>query len=136
MVYSNRRRDSRPSTSVVPTRRTRTSGLWPVRSEWCPVRILSGGNHGSRMTTPSPARWFRKQRSVCATRSSVFTYPMELKRQRMTSRSEEHTSELQSHSDLVCRLLLEKKKQLPIYRTAYKILTSIVPYTKISCTDS
>src|SRR5690242_21051906 len=26
------------------------------------------------------------------------------------SRSEEHTSELQSHVDLVCRLLLEKKK--------------------------
>src|SRR5260221_6780425 len=29
---------------------------------------------------------------------------------RRLSRSEEHTSELQSHSDLVCRLLLEKKK--------------------------
>src|SRR5260221_10759423 len=29
----------------------------------------------------------------------------------MTYRSEEHTSELQSHSDLVCRLLLEKKKK-------------------------
>ena len=28
----------------------------------------------------------------------------------MAHRSEEHTSELQSHSDLVCRLLLEKKK--------------------------
>src|SRR5690349_22137609 len=28
-------------------------------------------------------------------------------------RSEEHTSELQSRRDLVCRLLLEKKKQLP-----------------------
>src|SRR5260221_7895897 len=28
-----------------------------------------------------------------------------------SSRSEEHTSELQSHSDLVCRLLLEKKKK-------------------------
>src|SRR5438034_8855050 len=28
------------------------------------------------------------------------------------SRSEEHTSELQSHSDLVCRLLLEKKKKM------------------------
>src|SRR5438132_9285115 len=27
-----------------------------------------------------------------------------------SARSEEHTSELQSHSDLVCRLLLEKKK--------------------------
>src|SRR5438132_13196025 len=29
-----------------------------------------------------------------------------------TPRSEEHTSELQSHSDLVCRLLLEKKNKL------------------------
>src|SRR5260370_7002725 len=28
----------------------------------------------------------------------------------ITSRSEEHTSELQSHLNLVCRLLLEKKK--------------------------
>src|SRR5436190_6211720 len=31
--------------------------------------------------------------------------------QRNEFRSEEHTSELQSHSDLVCRLLLEKKKK-------------------------
>src|SRR5438034_6810696 len=30
--------------------------------------------------------------------------------QAVLARSEEHTSELQSHSDLVCRLLLEKKK--------------------------
>src|SRR5260221_14677781 len=29
----------------------------------------------------------------------------------LEARSEEHTSELQSHSDLVCRLLLEKKKK-------------------------
>src|SRR5438132_6857187 len=28
------------------------------------------------------------------------------------TRSEEHTSELQSHSDLVCRLLLEKKNKM------------------------
>src|SRR5476649_1342336 len=32
-------------------------------------------------------------------------------RTRPATRSEEHTSELQSHSDLVCRLLLEKKKK-------------------------
>src|SRR5260221_8913087 len=32
-------------------------------------------------------------------------------------RSEEHTSELQSHSDLVCRLLLEKKKKKKIITT-------------------
>src|SRR5207253_9995984 len=35
--------------------------------------------------------------------------PLEHRRQ---SRSEEHTSELQSRGHLVCRLLLEKKKQL------------------------
>src|SRR5947207_1002318 len=34
-------------------------------------------------------------------------------------RSEEHTSELQSHSDLVCRLLLEKKKKK---KNIYKII--------------
>src|SRR6266851_6395667 len=33
-------------------------------------------------------------------------------RRRLSRRSEEHTSELQSHHDLVCRLLLEKKKIL------------------------
>src|SRR5436190_18635034 len=36
---------------------------------------------------------------------------LELINRKAPSRSEEHTSELQSHSDLVCRLLLEKKKQ-------------------------
>src|SRR2546427_3581472 len=33
-------------------------------------------------------------------------------------RSEEHTSELQSQSNLVCRLLLEKKKHAPYLMTA------------------
>src|SRR6266540_6456368 len=36
------------------------------------------------------------------------------------TRSEEHTSELQSHHDLVCRLLLEKKKKKNIHIIAYK----------------
>src|SRR5438034_3048217 len=35
-------------------------------------------------------------------------------------RSEEHTSELQSHSDLVCRLLLEKKKKKTRKKTKKK----------------
>src|SRR5476649_960614 len=39
-------------------------------------------------------------------------------------RSEEHTSELQSHSDLVCRLLLEKKKMTVTPRTCYKNKTA------------
>src|SRR5260221_2809485 len=43
---------------------------------------------------------------------SVITGPYEdlLSIDDVIDRSEEHTSELQSHSDLVCRLLLEKKK--------------------------
>src|SRR5947207_11900416 len=39
------------------------------------------------------------------------------------ARSEEHTSELQSHSDLVCRLLLEKKKQRKTARTSASLVT-------------
>src|SRR5438874_9152553 len=35
-------------------------------------------------------------------------------RQHVASRSEEHRSELQSRRDLVCRLLLEKKKDQPV----------------------
>src|SRR5260221_2839326 len=38
-------------------------------------------------------------------------------------RSEEHTSELQSHSDLVCRLLLEKKKNHQQRTQAYSAQT-------------
>src|SRR5690242_21492375 len=36
-------------------------------------------------------------------------------------RSEEHTSELQSHVNLVCRLLLEKKKKKNRKKTIFKI---------------
>src|SRR5438132_10897664 len=35
---------------------------------------------------------------------------------RCRGRSEEHTSELQSHSDIVCRLLLEKKKKVEVHQ--------------------
>src|SRR5437667_7614997 len=37
---------------------------------------------------------------------------------RLEFRSEEHTSELQSHHDLVCRLLLEKKKSDVVLQSA------------------
>src|SRR3712207_7221336 len=53
------------------------------------------------------------------------------------TRSEEHTSELQSRQYLVCRLLLEKKKNITISRKSYRKLvhrthlthTAITPYT-------
>src|SRR5438132_9131165 len=41
-------------------------------------------------------------------------------RHRERQRSEEHTSELQSHSDLVCRLLLEKKKKKKKKKNKYQ----------------
>src|SRR3712207_7716983 len=46
---------------------------------------------------------------------------------RSWSRSEEHTSELQSRQYLVCRLLLEKKKKSEIYKqaTASAVVTYI-----------
>src|SRR2546430_11299431 len=37
------------------------------------------------------------------------------------SRSEEHTSELQSQSNLVCRLLLEKKKERQDNHTLFRV---------------
>src|SRR2546430_12837685 len=40
------------------------------------------------------------------------------------TRSEEHTSELQSQSNLVCRLLLEKKKKNENYRPVYSFRPS------------
>src|SRR5688572_31661868 len=46
---------------------------------------------------------------------------------RAVARSEEHTSELQSQSNLVCRLLLEKKKKNKkhnTYATANQLLTN------------
>src|SRR5215204_6891088 len=45
---------------------------------------------------------------------AVTRYQISGRRCRKSRRSEEHTSELLSHSDLVCRLLLEKKKKIEV----------------------
>src|SRR5260370_25820499 len=45
-------------------------------------------------------------------------------------RSEEHTSELQSHLNLVCRLLLEKKKKDTTTRSVQKEF-KVVPYDRL-----
>src|SRR5215468_1731566 len=50
-----------------------------------------------------PISWWRHPPSPPTSPRSGWSMP--------TGRSEEHTSELQSHHDLVCRLLLEKKKK-------------------------
>src|SRR2546427_5983238 len=47
-------------------------------------------------------------------------------------RSEEHTSELQSQSNLVCRLLLEKKKQYKDDRPLHSLTMSAANFSRIT----
>src|SRR5437667_6206456 len=63
----------------------------------------ANGARGTRSTGGAAAR--HPAASGKAIRSSSF----QIDRVSFAGRSEEHTSELQSHHDLVCRLLLEKK---------------------------
>src|SRR5687768_17645687 len=50
--------------------------------------------------------------------------------QRLTRRSEEHTSELQSRLHLVCRLLLEKKKKKTTNKSSANMKINIMNYMK------
>src|SRR5215204_3174402 len=56
----------------------------------------------------------------CAITSALLTTRPPSRTFSTFARSEEHTSELQSHSDLVCRLLLEKKKKKKIHTQKLK----------------
>src|SRR5260370_26913491 len=58
---------------------------------------------------------------------------------RTGKRSEEHTSELQSHLNLVCRLLLEKKKtttiEIHMHPTRFRVhVTELAEESSMSCT--
>src|SRR5205085_4913493 len=63
--------------------------------------------------TRTPLRHTMKPKAVLCLSLLKFAAsgPMWTRRLRTETRSEEHTSELQSQSNLVCRLLLEKKKK-------------------------
>src|SRR5438034_6464087 len=81
-----------------------------------PSRLnLRSKSHSSWERTP--ARCHCERKSSNSTAPSKFSSDSgsgcaaEVSSEVTECRSEEHTSELQSHSDLVCRLLLEKKKQ-------------------------
>src|SRR5437868_8089385 len=62
---------------------------------------ISASDAGRRSSSPATKRW--KWNAMPRKAFVLRTSPQ---------RSEEHTSELQSRFDLVCRLLLEKKKHL------------------------
>src|SRR2546430_7919708 len=72
---------------------------------------------------------FRSWRGPAAPRSPRQRAPPRARWRRRRPRSEEHTSELQSQSNLVCRLLLEKKNSNQL---AHAHLTAAtVPHTQL-----
>src|SRR3989454_12351330 len=108
------------ATAPVPQPRCRGEGL-PCPPSLAYPLAESGHSTSTRsaVTLPSTSRWPSARTSVAALRlpvttvnavrrSTVTVPPTSTSR---TSRSEEHTSELQSPCNLVCRLLLEKKKK-------------------------
>src|SRR3712207_7919416 len=83
-----------------------------------PICRLHGPEHGPRAQCERPGRrsWRAERRSQQPEHPAVNEHARRRSRLGL-HRSEEHTSELQSRQYLVCRLLLEKKKQ-----TTYLIL--------------
>src|SRR2546426_3813934 len=77
---------------------------WLRRAHLAPGAPPPGGDAGRRGRAPPPGR-------------RALLSPRHL-RPRLARRSEEHTSELQSPCNLVCRLLLEKKKKDLAQQTA------------------
>src|SRR5437588_4122406 len=73
----------------------------PPRSTLFPYTTLFRSDNGRRTIVPPPG----------AEKLGAGQLLTRLEEALLEPRSEEHTSELQSHSDLVCRLLLEKKKK-------------------------
>src|SRR2546428_5525051 len=87
----------------------------PPRSTLFPYTTLFRSQvHGKLPDAPSRGRALieAQDRRPRAHRNVDVSERIEIERQLV--RSEEHTSELQSRSDLVCRLLLEKKKKSKI----------------------
>src|SRR5262249_61870234 len=84
----------------------------PPRSTLFPYTTLFRSRRaGTHLGPPAPARPGRRARP----------HRTRPPRRRTARRSEEHTSELQSLTNLVCRLLLEKKKKKKQYSKQIKI---------------
>src|SRR5258708_21296228 len=92
-----------PKSTLFPYTTLFRSRITPVRPDLAPSRTGAAGLHRARPPQP-PAR---------------------LRDRRGARRSEEHTSELQSPDHLVCRLLLEKKKNKKNKETIDKSMSSV-----------
>src|SRR5690349_23778317 len=92
------------------TRRPSTSTLFPYTTLFRSIVISPRVMPGPRGAT------FEHEPIAFGARYGVGGH----RRPSVTNRSEEHTSELQSRRDLVCRLLLEKKNQPRQLRVGYR----------------
>src|SRR2546430_7298487 len=81
--------------------RSRQDISWPWRNTQCASRVVQGRALSPRNALPVSALSTAQNPARSLFRSDRCRH----------ARSEEHTSELQSQSNLVCRLLLEKKKK-------------------------
>src|SRR5207247_5525193 len=92
----------------------RRDGEAPAPRHGAPDRRRAHGDALSARGVGGPAPPSRPGSTICGTRAAdrdAVQRPRARAIQTVLLRSEEHTSELQSRVDLVCRLLLEKKKQ-------------------------
>src|SRR5690606_41624932 len=96
---------------IIP--RPPTSTLFPYTTLF---RSDPAGREVPRRSACRPAASRRRGSAAQAARPRARGEAQRLVRRRLPrARSEEHTSELQSRENLVCRLLLEKKKNNNIY---------------------
>src|SRR5206468_10455877 len=87
----------------------------PPRSTLFPYTTLFRSRGSPRSTRRPVSGWWRwrwpRSSSPTTPAAGSWCAPGSPSPRTRRARSEEHTSELQSRSDLVCRLLLEKKKK-------------------------
>src|SRR5438132_7016018 len=97
----------KPPSSRVPLTTPRPTGVWRSganRMPWCNSLFAKElGVTSRRRRLPDVVQNVTRRRKIYGRTCE--------RKETGPTRSEEHTSELQSHSDLVCRLLLEKKKK-------------------------
>src|SRR5207249_7280841 len=90
-----------------------TSTLFPYTTLFrSRVRRPDTSGRAAGSPCPPPRSWGRATRTRTVRTWSARPGALRPFRQFVSVRSEEHTSELQSRFDLVCRLLLEKKKNI------------------------
>src|SRR2546430_7825499 len=98
----------------------------PPRSTLFPYTTLFRSRSGGSRRRPARTGRFSRSRGAPSPSGGSPAHAVRRGARAGRQRSEEHTSELQSQSNLVCRLLLEKKKINKIFVQNVLSITTIV----------